>query len=98
MIMQLNTHQSNDISKWNCNHILDLIRPLKIVDNKAMPPNKPELYQRYLETKHSERRAVDQAVQTEYEESLLVMDDFGIDDNDKVSVESDVKEKLANDL
>ena len=86
--IEKNTHQSDDISKWNRNHILDLIRPLKISGDKAMPPNKPELYQMYLETRHRERRVVDWAVEKEYEESLLVMDDFDMDDNDEVSVES----------
>ena len=70
---------------------------MKIAGDKAMPPNKPELYQRYLETRHRERRPVDQRVQNEYEESLLVMDDFDMDDNE-VSVESDVKDNSANDI
>ena len=52
--IRLNTHQADDVSKWNRNHILDLIRPLKIVGDKAMPPNKPELYKRYLETRHDD--------------------------------------------
>ena len=64
-----------------------------------MPPNKPELYQRYLNTKHRERRVVDKKLWKEYEESLLVMDDYDIEDNDEVSVESnDVKEYSANEL
>ena len=77
--IRLNTHQLEDVSKWNRNHILDLIRPLKIVGNKAMPPNKPELYQRYLETRHRERRVVDLVLEKEYEDSLLVMDDFDLE-------------------
>jgi hypothetical protein len=95
--IQKNTHQSNDVSKWNRDHILDLIRPLKIVGDKAMPPNKPEIYQRYLQTKHRERRAVDPIVLREYEESLLVLDDFDVDENDDISVESDVKDNLTNE-
>ena len=96
--IQANTHQSSDVSKWSCTHILDLIRPLKIFGDKAMPPNKPELYQRYLQTKHRERRAVDADIHKQYEESLLVMDDFDVEDNDEVSVESDVKEFSSNEL
>ena len=63
-----------------------------------MPPNKPELYQRYLETRHRERRVVDLVVEKEYEDSLLVMDDFDMNDNDEVSVESETQQKLANDV
>ena len=96
--MPLNTHQSEDVSKWNRNHILDLIRPLKREGDKAMPPNKPELYQRYLETRHRERRVVDLVVEKEYEDSLLVMDDFDMNDDDEVSVESETQQKLANDV
>ena len=96
--IRLNTHQSNDVSKWNKNHILDLIRPLKMEGDKAMPPNKPELYQRYLETRHRVRRPVDELLRKEYKASLLVMDDFDIADNDDVSVESDRKENLANEF
>ena len=97
--IQANTHQSSDVSKWTRTHILNLIRPLKILGDKAMPPNKPELYQRYLNTKHRERRVVDKKLWKEYEESLLVMDDYDIEDNDEVNVESnDVKEYSANEL
>ena len=35
---------------------------------------------------------VDAAIQKEYEESLLVMDDYDLGVNDEVSVESDMKE------
>ena len=96
--IQANTHQSDNVAKWTRTHILDLIRPLKIEGDKAMPPNKPELYQRYLQTKHRERRSVDADIHKQYEESLLVMDDLDVEDNDEVSVESDVKEFSANEL
>ena len=63
-----------------------------------MPPNKPELYQRYLETRHRERRVVDLVVEKEYKDSLLIMDNFDLEDNDEVSVESNIKENSANDV
>ena len=50
-----------------------------------MSYNIPKLHQRYLETRHRERRGVDVAVQKEYEESLLVMDDNDLDDNGEVN-------------
>ena len=96
--VEFNTHQSEDVSKWNRDHIKDLIRPLKIVGDKAMPTNKPELYQRYLETRHRERRAADVAIQKDYEKSLLVMDDYDIDNDDEVSVQTDTKELSTNEI
>ena len=96
--IESNTHQSDDVSMWNCDHIKDLIRPLKMVGDKAMPTNKPELYQRYLETRHRERRSVDAVIQKDYEDSLLVMDDFDIADDDEVSVESDTKHLSTNEI
>jgi hypothetical protein len=97
--IQLNTHQSENVLKWNRDHIKDLIRPLKIVGDKAMPTNKPELYQRYLDTRHRQRRKVDEAIQKEYDERLLEMDDFDMGhDDDDVSVETDSKEILTNEF
>ena len=63
-----------------------------------MPTNKPELYQRYLETRHRERRAADVAIQKDYEKSLLVMDDYDIDNDDEVSVQTDTKELSTNEI
>ena len=37
-------------------------------------------------------------MEKEYEDSLLVMDDFDMNDDDEVSVESETKQKLANDV
>ena len=98
LAIESNTHQSEDVSKWNRDHIKDLIRPLKIVGDKAMPTNKPELYQRYLETRNRERRSMDAAIQKDYEDSLLVMDDYDVADDDEVSVESDTKHLSTNEI
>jgi hypothetical protein len=96
--IKLNTHQSTNVSEWNRDHIKDLIRPLKMPGDKAMPTNKPELYQRYLETRHRERRVVDDVVRKEYEDSLLVMDDYDMGENDDASVETDTHELSTNEL
>ena len=66
--------------------------------DKAMPTNKPELYQRYLETRHREQRIVDDTIQKDYENSLLVMDDYDVGVDDEVSVETDTKEEATNEM
>ena len=78
--MAFNSKQLDNILSWKYDRILDMIRPLKEFDNKAMPANKPELYQRYLETRRRERRSVDTSVLQEFEASLLVLDDCDLGD------------------
>ena len=93
----MNEKQHDNVLKWKKEHILDLIRPLKIMGDKAMPANKPELYQRYLETRHRDRRTVDAAIKKEFDDSLLVIDNYNLGDADEISVDNDVKEKTQNE-
>ena len=90
-----NKDQVDNVIKWKRDHILDLIRPLKITGDKSMPINKPELYQRYLETRHRERRPVEESIKRDFNEALLVLDDGNIDDD--ISFESVLKQDLPND-
>ena len=50
-----NSKKSEDVICWKCDHIFDLIRPLKVVGDKALSFNKPDLYERYLKMRHTQR-------------------------------------------
>jgi hypothetical protein len=86
-----NKDRPDNVEKWKRDHILDLIRPWKQPGDKAMPINKPELYQRYLETRHRQRRPVDECIKKDYNEALLVLDEDSVDDD--ISIDSALKQE-----